>query len=113
MSRQIGLAAFVVCGLLLALALAAFVSPHASKSPDGLDSVAEQKGFITQAEGKDVWKHAPAADYAVPGVKSESLSTSLAGVLGTLAVFGVAMGLAFALRKRSQKRGGAPTGQSE
>ncbi len=36
---------FVVGGLLVALALAFFVSPYASSSPDGLNKVAEDKGF--------------------------------------------------------------------
>ena len=100
MSRRISLALFVGSGLLLALALAAFVAPHASKAPDGLDRVAQDNGFAAKADGAEVWKHAPASDYAVPGVKHGGLSTALAGVLGTLAVFVAALGLAFILRKR-------------
>lgn len=103
MSKRIGLAIFMGCGLFLALALAAFVSPHASSAPDGLERVAEDKGFIDKAEGAEVWRHAPAPDYTVPGVKDEGVSTALAGVLGTLAVFGAAIGVALLLRKRPEK----------
>ena len=105
MSKRISLALFVGSGLLLALALAAFVAPHASKAPDGLERVAQDKGLAVKVEDAEVWRHAPAPDYAVPGVKHEGLSTALAGVLGTLAVFVAALGLAFILRKRRQDGG--------
>lgn len=73
--------------LLLALALAAFVSPWASRSPDGLERVAEDQGFIAQGEGKPTWQNAPLPDYAVPLVHNPSASTALAGSIGTLVVF--------------------------
>jgi cobalt/nickel transport system permease protein len=73
-------------GLAVALALALFGSPFASKSPDGLDKFAEERGF---AEGKPLWAHAPMADYKVPGVESEGASTGVAGLIGTLLVFGL------------------------
>ena len=40
-------------------------------------------------------------DYLIPGVGSESASTILAGVVGTLLVFGLTYGLARVLRRRS------------
>ena len=76
-------------GLVVALILAAFVSPYASSSPDGLEKVAEDKGFIESAEGKETWTASPLPDYAVPGVDGEGVSTGLAGILGTAAVFAV------------------------
>ncbi|MDQ7781175.1 MAG: energy-coupling factor ABC transporter permease [Planctomycetota bacterium] len=76
-----------IAGLALAFVLAAVVIPHASSSPDGLEKVAEDKGFLARAEGSSVWEKSPLPDYSVPGVESEGLSTSLAGILGTIAVF--------------------------
>ncbi|MFH1624037.1 MAG: PDGLE domain-containing protein, partial [Pseudomonadota bacterium] len=37
---------FIVIGLLLSLLIAIFISPFASPSPDGLENVAEIKGFL-------------------------------------------------------------------
>ena len=76
----------------LAICLAvATISPLASSSPDGLEKVAEDKGFIGLAED------APfeiIADYAFPGIENEALATILAGWLGTLVLFGVTYGIA-------------------
>jgi len=73
-------------GILLALAIAAFLSPFASPSPDGLERVAEDKGFLHLAEGKELLR-AWMPDYIFPGVASEGLATALAGVVGTVLVF--------------------------
>ncbi|MHB0958645.1 MAG: energy-coupling factor ABC transporter permease [Pirellulaceae bacterium] len=91
-------------GLLTALALAAFLSPFASSSPDGLEAVAESAEFSDLAEGQQVWQSALMADYSVPGVESESVSTGLAGILGTSAVFLVGYGLVKLLVRRVEKR---------
>jgi hypothetical protein len=88
-----------ISGLLLALVVAGF-SPLASTHPDGLERVAEDEGFIERA------RDAPyeiIADYAFPGVANENVATVLAGVVGTLIVFGLAFGLAWALRQRSAR----------
>ncbi|RKO67590.1 PDGLE domain-containing protein [Desulfofundulus salinus] len=77
----------LIWGLLVALAIAAFLSPFASPSPDGLERVAEDKGFLHLAEGKELI-HALMPDYVFPGIASEGLATSLAGLVGTLLVFG-------------------------
>ncbi|AEG14301.1 hypothetical protein G7K71_03245 [Desulfofundulus sp. TPOSR] len=76
----------LIWGLLVALAIAAFLSPFASPSPDGLERVAEDKGFLHLAEGKELI-HALMPDYVFPGIASEGLATSLAGLVGTLLVF--------------------------
>lgn len=83
-------------GLALALALA-IASPLASSHPDGLEWVAEQNGFLSSAQGP-LFKIIP--DYALPGVSSQALATILAGILGTLLVFGVAFGVAYLRRNR-------------
>jgi cobalt/nickel transport system permease protein len=97
--------ALAAVGLGAALALAALVSPFASSDPDGLEKVAGEKGFLHRAEGSAVWGHSPLPDYATPGVKSESASTALAGVLGTAAVFAAGFGL---IRLASGRASGEP-----
>ena len=85
-----------VAGLVIAAALAV-VSPLASSHPDGLEWVAEQKGFLDVAQ-KPLYQIIP--DYAVPGVSNQALETILAGILGTLMVFGVALAVAYVRRNR-------------
>lgn len=84
---------FLAIALLACVALAVFVSPFASSSPDGLEAVAEKQGFIERAESATpLWQHSPVPDYAVPGVKHEGIATAAAGLLGTLLTFGVVYG---------------------
>ena len=84
-------------GLVIALALA-IASPLASAYPDGLEWVAEQQGFLDVARGS-VYQIVP--DYVLPGVSNQALATILAGILGTLLVFGIALLIA---RSRSKPR---------
>ena len=84
--------------LMLALALA-ILSPLASSSPDGLERVAEDKGFIDRA--LDAW-YQIIPDYVMPGVASETAATILAGLLGTLILFGIGYGLAKLLRGKGE-----------
>ena len=86
-----------VAGLLLALLLAV-ASPLASANPDGLERVAEQQNFLDQAQSP-LFNLLP--DYVFPGVSNEALATIIAGLLGTLIVFGVALGIAYARRRKS------------
>jgi len=86
-----------VVGLGIAILLTVF-SPLASAHPDGLEWVAEQKGFLDVAQAP-LYKVIP--DYVFPGITNESMATIIAGILGTLIVFGVALGVAYA--RRSQK----------
>ena len=85
-----------------ALDLAAVVSFYASSSPDGLEKVAEEIGFLDTA--KD---HANSdfalADYGVAGVDNERFSVGLAGTIGVVATGAVAVVLFVALgRKKKQ-----------
>ncbi|OPZ89620.1 MAG: cobalt transport protein CbiN [candidate division TA06 bacterium ADurb.Bin417] len=84
-------------GLLIALVLAFLFSPLASSWPDGLEKVAEGLGFLERGGPA---APAPAPDYLVPGIRSEALSTALAGLTGTLLVFGASLGLAALLRRK-------------
>ena len=91
---------FIIAGLLISALLAGGASFYASSSPDGLEKVAEEIGFIDKA--KD---HANAesalADYSVKGVENARLSTGAAGIIGVLATAGVSTGLFLILRRRS------------
>ena len=76
-------------GLLVALGLAVFVAPFACPWPDGLESVAATLGF--DGQGVPGIAHAPVPDYRLPGIHSAAGATALAGTLGTLVVFGLAL----------------------
>lgn len=85
-------------GLLIALALVV-LSPLASTHPDGLEWVAEQQGFINMAQSP-LYEIIP--DYVFPGIGNEALATIVAGIVGTMLVFFVALGLALARRRRAR-----------
>jgi cobalt/nickel transport system permease protein len=94
--KQAGGAALWVVGLIIALALAV-ASPLASAYPDGLEWVAEQRGFLDAAQGP-AYQVIP--DYVLPGISNEALATILAGIIGTLLVFGIAAAVAYSRRNR-------------
>ncbi len=83
-------------GLVACLAVAC-LSPLASSSPDGLERVAENEGFF------DLGQEAPfqvIADYVFPGMENEALATILAGLIGSLILFGAVYGMAWLLKSR-------------
>ena len=84
--------------LILALFLA-ILSPLASSSPDGLEKVAEDKGFIDTALGAS-YEIIP--DYAMPGIANDAVATILAGIIGTLVLFGIGYGLAKLLKAKGE-----------
>ena len=86
-------------GALILALLLAILSTLASSSPDGLERVAEDKGFIRTALGP-FFEVVP--DYVIPGVTNEALATILAGIVGTLVLFGIGYGLAKLLRVRRE-----------
>lgn len=77
-------------GLLVALVMAGVISLYASPEPDGLERVAEDHEFIDHAEGRELIE-SPFPDYVIPQISNEVLSASLAGVLGTLVMFSLAL----------------------
>lgn len=87
------LVALVFCLLL------ATISPLASSSPDGLEKVAEDKGF-TGAAGEAPFEIV--ADYVFPGIENEVVATILAGWLGTLLLFAITYGLARLIKSRRE-----------
>lgn len=90
--------------LLFSLLLVA-LAPLASSAPDGLESVAQRKGFLGMAR-RTFATLIP--DYLFPGVNHEALATVLAGLLGTLLVFALVYAVAWALRRRTAGRAGRP-----
>jgi cobalt/nickel transport system permease protein len=76
---------WVVAGALIALAVV-LTSPLASASPDGLERVAINLGFIKQG-AEAPYQILP--DYTLPFLGESPLSTILAGVLGVILVGGI------------------------
>ena len=76
-------------GLLLVLGIAIFIAPFACPWPDGLDAVAAKFGFEHKAV--TVLPAAPAAGYQIPGIHWAVGATAMAGAIGTLVVFGLAL----------------------
>jgi cobalt/nickel transport protein len=89
----------IVLGLIITLIVAFFLSPLASSWPDGLEKVAHDYGFIAKSVTGSIFK-LPIPDYAFPGIKNEKMATAIAGVLGTLLVFGAGYGVALLLKRR-------------
>jgi hypothetical protein len=92
---------FVVLALALAVGLAAGASPYASRSPDGLERVAEDQGFFDSGSLHRVQERSPIPDYAFPAVGDPRLATGLAGFVGTLAVAALAIGIGAVIRRRT------------
>ncbi|RIK44977.1 MAG: hypothetical protein DCC58_07540 [Chloroflexi bacterium] len=85
----------ITTGIGIALVITLF-SPFASPHPDGLERVAEDKGFIDS--GKDPgYKIIP--DYTFPGVENERLATILSGIVGVLIVAALGLGLGYLARR--------------
>lgn len=80
---------FYLIGGLASLFLAGVISFYASSSPDGLEKVAEDIGFIETAK-----EHSNAdgtlADYGVKGIDNDRASVGVAGVIGVFVTGGVA-----------------------
>ena len=108
MSRMSNNRIFLLAGLLLALGLALFASPFASGSPDGLEKVAQDKGFSETADHG--LSDSPVADYAVRGVDDKRISTGLSGVIGVLVTFALGLGLFGLMRLRRESPDAAAAG---
>lgn len=101
--------AVVAYGALIAIGLVLFVSPLASALPDGLHKMAADYGFARKA-GTVI--PAPMPEYKVEWLSAARLSTSIAGAVGTVVVFGLAWVLARTLVPKAKVQvvtdGGAP-----
>ncbi len=67
------------------------LSPLASSHPDGLEWVAEERGFIGAARAAF---YTVIPDYTMPGIANPALATMIAGIVGAVIVFGVAYSIA-------------------
>jgi hypothetical protein len=90
---------FTVFALAVAIGLGTAFSPFASSSPDGLEKVAEDKGFLDRGRLAPVQEEAPVPDYAFPGIADARLATALAGFVGTLGVFLLGAGVVAIVRR--------------
>ena len=75
---------FYLVFLLVTIGLAGIVSFYASSSPDGLEKVAGDIGFIETAKDHTL-DNSALADYGVAGIENERLSVGIAGILGVIA----------------------------
>lgn len=89
-----------IVGYFIALAIA-LLSPLAASSPDGLERVAENNGFMGQAEGAP---YAIIADYVFPGIGNEAVATILAGIIGVTVVYVLVAGGMFLLYRAVSQR---------
>ncbi|MFI6395703.1 energy-coupling factor ABC transporter permease [Nonomuraea sp. NPDC050547] len=97
-TERAGVRPFVLGGLGVTLILAGVVSFFASSSPDGLERVAEDKGFIDQTTDHlfGTWA---LADYGDVG----GIPVGVAGIIGVGLTLLVAAGIAYAVRSRKVK----------
>lgn len=91
----------IFAGLLAALVLALLISPFASPWPDGLERVAKDQGFLEKGEGPPVFA-APVPDYIFPGIGNKEWATSIASLIGTVAMFGIGWGVAALIKRRRE-----------
>lgn len=93
---------FYIGGFVISIFLAGVISFYASSSPDGLEKVAQDIGFIDSAK-KHTNSGGVLADYGVKGVKSERTSVGVAGVIGVIGTAIVA-GVGFKLLSRKTSK---------
>ncbi|MBA3852604.1 MAG: PDGLE domain-containing protein, partial [Chloroflexi bacterium] len=84
-------------GLAIAALVVVVLAPLASPDPDGLERVAEDRGFIDRAQDA-LYEILP--DYSIPGIDDPFLSTVLAGLIGVAVVFALMVGLGRLLARR-------------
>jgi hypothetical protein len=96
-----GVWALIGVGLLVSLLLAGVVSYYASSSPDGLEKVAEDIGFLDTAQDSAT-ANSPLSDYAASGVDDARLSVGIAGLVGVVLTGAVAFGLFLWLGRRNR-----------
>jgi len=89
---------FMLGGIAVAAVLAGLVSFFASASPDGLERVAEDIGFISAATDHALGEQ-PLADYGEAG----GIPVGVAGVIGVVVTLGVGGGLFYAVRRRREE----------
>ncbi len=89
-----------VFGLLITVVVVILAAAFASPDPDGLERVAEDKGFLDAAQGSS-YEIIP--DYTVPGIDG-TVSTIIAGIIGVAIVFAVVFVLGRVMARRRASR---------
>ena len=101
--RRLGL---IAGGLGIAM-LVVLLSPLASSRPDGLERVAEDKGFSGLADSPP---YELISDYVFPWVDNEDLATVLSGIVGVFVVAAVVLAIAFLLARAGGAQRSTPSG---
>ena len=99
--QGIGLGRVLVVGYIIAIAVT-LLAPLASGSPDGLERVAEDRGFIETALDAP---YSIIPDYTLPGIENEAVATILAGFVGVTIMYLLVAGFAFLVYKAAASRG--------
>jgi len=86
-----------LAGLAIAALVVIVLAPLASSDPDGLERVAEDRGFLDRAQDA-VYEILP--DYSIPGIEDPFLTTVLAGLIGVVVLFGLMVLLGRLLARR-------------
>ncbi len=101
--RGIGLRRVLAVGYVVAIAVT-LIAPLASGSPDGLERVAEDQGFIETALDAP---YSIIPDYTVPGIENEAVATIIAGFIGVTVVYLLFAGFALLVYRAAANRGRA------
>ncbi|MCX6004757.1 MAG: PDGLE domain-containing protein [Chloroflexi bacterium] len=86
-------------GALAIILFLCILAPLASSLPDGLERVAEDHGFDSKIHDP-TFRIFP--DYSITGIDNEVLATILAGLIGTILLFGIGFGLAKLLKNKHE-----------
>jgi len=81
---------FIILSILIVIG----ASIWASNNPDGLEWVAEKLGFLQKAQESQSLM----ADYTISFINNKILSTTIAGTVGVLLVFGIFKGLSLIIK---------------
>ena len=101
--QGIGLGRVLIVGYIIAIAVT-LLAPLASGSPDGLERVAEDRGFIETALDAP---YSIIPDYTLPGIENEAVATILAGFVGVTIMYLLLAGCAFLIYRAAASRGRA------
>jgi hypothetical protein len=96
-SRARGGRRWWIIGIVISVLIVVVLAPRASSDPDGLERVAEDTGFIGQAENLVAGL---LGDYAIPGIDDPAVSTVLSGLLGLAIILGLVFLLGRVLARR-------------
>lgn len=88
----LGTKPFVIGALLAIGVVAGVVSQFAFDSPDGLEKVAADQGFLEQGADHSL-AGSPFADYGTQGIGNENVSLAVAGLFGAALTLAVGYGL--------------------